>query len=454
MLTFFSSASGRTFVSEDKLGSGCYGNVYRVHDEANDIFALKTMRKGTLEMRRLVSIQMTLKHENVLQLIEHFDTEKLHCLLFPLCTKGIAHRDIKGENILLTDQDQVKLADFGLATKLSESKLDLEKLDMWPFGALIYTLLTTLPPSVDREFRLVFAGMGFEGEELSQGAKDLIRRCTNPKTGTRPTFAELTNDPFFKDEPPNAQPQSVTEEAKPKRGLEEDSVDEAESSTTAKRRRADKKGKAKAKEDQEDTRAKEDEKEKEERPPVSITIAVESTTTTAATTTDAIVVNTGAASEGKSNTVTETTTPYSTLSTTENTTIATTAMVISSKQEDSTICADFLDATTDVADPVVPTTEAFSIAADTSSNAASIDADSKSSIGASHTSAVADPNISKSSMSSGHTGQAVSSDEAKVEVTGNTTASASTKDSALLDKLGAATSEPAASDAANESANF
>lgn len=84
-----------------------------------------------------------------------------------LHSKHIIHRDLKLGNLFVDDKMNIKIGDFGLATKLEfekekkrtvcgtpnyiapeilEGKGYTYKVDIWSIGVIIYTLYTGVPP--------------------------------------------------------------------------------------------------------------------------------------------------------------------------------------------------------------------------------------------------------------------------------------------------------------------
>eukprot|EP00250_Pteridium_aquilinum_P024740 c29532_g1_i1 orf=351-1703(+) len=149
-----------TFEKLSKVGQGTYSNVYKARDlDSGKIVALKKVKFDNLEpesvrfMLREIQILRRLDHPNIIKL-EGLVTSRMSCSLYLVfeymehdlvglvscsetsfteahvkcvfkqlllgldhCHKShVMHRDIKGSNLLLDGQGNLKIADFGLAS--------------------------------------------------------------------------------------------------------------------------------------------------------------------------------------------------------------------------------------------------------------------------------------------------------------------------------------------------
>ena len=193
---------------ERPIGKGGFCSVYKAtFKDTKKIYALKVIDKSILkneeEIKNIINeieIMNELDSPNLLKLITNFEDENNIYIILPLCQNGqlydllhkskkkvkniyikkylyqtiqainnlhkkkIIHRDIKPENILIDNDDNALLSDYGIATHCKEGETRNtycgtdeylapevirgerydEKIDIWAIGILIYECVSPL----------------------------------------------------------------------------------------------------------------------------------------------------------------------------------------------------------------------------------------------------------------------------------------------------------------------
>jgi len=131
----------------------------------------------------------------------------------------IIHRDLKLGNLFLSGKMELKIGDFGLATKLEfdgERKRTIcgtpnyiapeileakqghsYEVDVWSLGVIIYTLIIGKPPFETSDVKTTYRRIRMNAYtfpdhiQISDAAKDMITKILNNDPAKRPSLEEL-----------------------------------------------------------------------------------------------------------------------------------------------------------------------------------------------------------------------------------------------------------------------
>ncbi|KAK6251949.1 hypothetical protein QUC31_013669 [Theobroma cacao] len=251
----------------NELGKGSYGAVYKARDiRTSELVAIKVIslsegEEGYEEIRGEIEMLQQCSHPNVVRYLGSYQGEEYLWIVMEYCgggsvadlmnvteepleeyqiayicreaLKGLeylhsifkVHRDIKGGNILLTEQGEVKLGDFGVAAQLTrtmskrntfigtphwmapeviqESRYD-GKVDVWALGVSAVEMAEGLPPrSAVHPMRVLFmisiepAPMLEDKEKWSLVFHDFVAKSLTKDPRLRPTASEMLKHKFI-----------------------------------------------------------------------------------------------------------------------------------------------------------------------------------------------------------------------------------------------------------------
>ena len=252
------------------LGKGAFGRVnLAIHKLCEQLVAVKSINKHFLtedesskkKVMQEVQILQRTRHKNIVRLYDSFESNKHIVFVMELCaggdllnyvrkrrklkedsakfvfrqvveglqychSKGIVHRDMKLDNLLLDESGTVKICDFGVSRQLTSSHEIMTEqcgtpayiapeilkdkgyrgfgVDIWSLGVCLYALLYGTVPfkanNMSELHQLILKAkysLKNEKAEITDDAKSLIKALLEPEPSKRITMEQIKQHPLL-----------------------------------------------------------------------------------------------------------------------------------------------------------------------------------------------------------------------------------------------------------------
>ncbi|XP_043909920.1 inactive serine/threonine-protein kinase PLK5 [Protopterus annectens] len=258
-------ATGKLYKKGRLLGKGAFGRCYKITDiSTNQVYAVKIVPRSRMtqlqqkgKVEKEIELHSTLHHQNIVRFFHHFEDEQNTYMILEYCSKkslahilkarkvlpepevqyymkqivrglqylqqkGIIHRDLKLSNFFITKNMELKIGDFGLATKVGQAerkrcivcgtpnylapevinkKGHTFKSEIWALGCIMFTMLAGHSPfkttTVKEMYRCIREGHYSMPENISPAAQNLIASLLAQSPGDRPCLDEVIQHAFF-----------------------------------------------------------------------------------------------------------------------------------------------------------------------------------------------------------------------------------------------------------------